>query len=62
MFNNDQSVKNRRRTERMYKIFGTYGDEVTGKIKDEGKEDVLFVYDLLGVYKIKFKLIFRLEI
>ncbi len=25
-------------------------------------EDVLFVYDLLGVYKIKFKLIFRWEI
>ncbi len=49
MFNNDQSVKNRRRTERMYKILGTYGDEVTGKINDEGKEDVLFVYDLLGV-------------
>ena len=46
----------------MYKILGTYGDEVTGKINDEGKEDVLFVYDLLGVYKIKFKLIFRWEI
>ena len=41
---------------------GTYGDEVTGKINDEGKEDVLFVYDLLGVHKIKFKLIFRWEI
>jgi hypothetical protein len=27
-----------------------------------GKKDVLFVYDLLGVYKIKFKLIFRWEI
>ncbi len=62
MFNNDQSVKNRRRTERMYKVLGTYGVEVTGKINDEGKEDVLFVYDLLGVYKIKFKLIFRWEI
>jgi hypothetical protein len=46
----------------MYKILGTYGDEVTGKINDEGEEDVLFVYDLLGVYKIKFKLIFRWEI
>ncbi len=52
MFNNDESVKNRRRTERKYKILGTYGDEVTGKIKDEGKEDVLFVYHLLRVYKI----------
>ena len=62
MFNNDQSVKNRRRNERMYKILGTYGDEVTGKINDEGNEDVLFLYDLLGVYKIKFKLIFRWEI
>jgi hypothetical protein len=59
VFNNDQSVKNRRRTERMYKILGTYADEVTGKINDEGKEDVLFVYDVLGGYKIKFKLIFR---
>ena len=49
MFNNDQSVKNRRRTERMYKNLGAYGDDVTGKINDEGKEDVLFVYDLLGV-------------
>ena len=62
MFNNDQSVRNRRRTERMYKILGTYGDEVTGKINDEGKKDVLFVYDLLGVYEVKFKLIFRCEI
>ncbi len=62
MFNNDQSVKNRRRTERMYEILGTYDDEVTVQINDEGKEDVLFVYDLLGVYKIKFKLIFRWEI
>jgi hypothetical protein len=43
----------------MYEIFGTYADEVTGKRNDEGKEDVLFVYDVLGVYKIKFKLIFR---
>ncbi len=41
---------------------GLYADEVTGQINDEGKEDVLFVYDLLGVYKIKFKLIFRWEI
>ncbi len=49
MFNNDQSVKNRRRTERMYDILGLYADEVTGKINDEGKGDVLFVYDLLGV-------------
>ncbi len=62
MFNNDQSVKNRRRTERMYDILGLYADEVTGQINDKGKEDVLFVYDLLGVYKIKFKLIFRWEI
>jgi hypothetical protein len=62
VFNNDQSVKNRRRTERMYEILGTYDDEVTVQINDEGKEDVLFVYDLLGVYKIKFKLIFRWEI
>ncbi len=62
MLNNDQSVKNRRRTERMYEILGTFADEVTGKINDEGKEDVLFVYDLLGVYKIKLKLIFRWEI
>ncbi len=49
MFNNDQSVKNRRRTERTYEILETYAEEVTGKINDEGKEDVLFVYDLLGV-------------
>ena len=62
MFNNDESVNNRKRTERMYKILGTYADEVTGKRNDEGKADVLFVYDLLGVYKIKFKLIFRREI
>jgi hypothetical protein len=62
VLNNDQSVKNRRRTERMYEILGTFADEVTGKINDEGKEDVLFVYDLLGVYKIKLKLIFRWEI
>jgi hypothetical protein len=62
VFNNDQSVKNRRRTERMYNILGLYADEVTGHINDEGKQDVLFVYDLLGVYKIKFKLIFRWEI
>jgi hypothetical protein len=46
----------------MYDILGTYADEVTGQINDEGKEDVLFVYDLLGVYKIKFKLIFRWKI
>jgi hypothetical protein len=46
----------------MYKNLGAYGDDVTGKINDEGKEDVLFVYDVLGVYKIKFKLIFRWEI
>ena len=44
----------------MYEILGTY--EVTGKKNDEGKADVLFVYDLLGEYKIKFKLIFRREI
>ncbi len=62
MFNNDQSVKNQRRTERMYDILGLYANEVTGQINDEGKEDVLFVYDLVGVYKIKFKLIFRWEI
>ncbi len=62
MFNNDESVNNRKRTERMYKILGTYADEVIGKRNDEGKADVLFVYDLLGVYKIKFKLIFRREI
>ncbi len=62
MFNNDQSVKNQKRTERMYDILGTYADEVLGQINDEGKEDVLFVYDLLGVYKSKFKLIFRWEI
>ena len=61
MFNNDQSVKNRRISERIYDILGLYADEVTGQINDEGKEDVLFVYDLLGVYKIKFKLIFRWE-
>ncbi len=58
MFNNDQSVKYRRRTERMYDILGLYADEVTGQINGEGKEDVLFVYALVGVYKIKFKLIF----
>ena len=46
----------------MYEILGTYADEVTGKRNDEGKEDVLFVYDVLGVYKFKFKLIFRWEI
>ena len=46
----------------MYDILGLYADEVTGQRNDEGKEDVLFVYDLLGVYKIKFKLIFRREI
>ncbi len=62
LVNNDQSVNNRKRTERVYKILGTYADEVTGKRNDEGKEDVLFVYDVLGVYKIKFKLIFRWEI
>jgi hypothetical protein len=62
LFNNDESVNNRKRTERMYKILGTYADEVIGKRNDEGKADVLFVYDLLGVYKIKFKLIFRREI
>ncbi len=62
MFNNDESVNNRKRTERMYKILGTYADEVTGKRNDEGEADVMFVYDLLGVYKIKFKLIFRREI
>ncbi len=43
----------------MYEILGTYADEVTGKKNDERTEDVLFVYDVLGVYKIKFKLIFR---
>jgi hypothetical protein len=36
----------------MYDILGLYADEVTGQRNDEGKEDVLFVYDLLGVYKI----------
>ncbi len=46
----------------MYEILGTYADEARGKRNDEGKEDVLFVYDVLGVYKIKFKLIFRWEI
>ena len=61
MFNNDQSVKNRRISERMYDILGLYADEVTGKRNDEGEADVMFVYDLLGVYKIKFKLIFRWE-
>ena len=47
----------------MYDILGLYADEVTGQINDEGKEDVLFLYDLLGVrvYKIKFKVIFRWE-
>jgi hypothetical protein len=49
VFNNDQCVKNRRRTERMYDILGLYADEVTGQINDEGKEDVCFVYDFLGV-------------
>ncbi len=51
LFNNDQSVSNHKRTEIMYEILGTYADEVTGKKDDEGKEDVLFVYDVLGVYK-----------
>jgi hypothetical protein len=46
----------------MYEILGEYADEVIGKKNDEGKEDVLFVYDVLGVYKFKFKLIFRWEI
>ncbi len=49
LFNNDQSVSNRKRTERMYEILGTYADEVRGERNDEGKEDVLFVYDVLGV-------------
>ena len=49
LFNNDQSVRNRKRTERMYEILGEYADEVIGKKNDEGKEDVLFVYDVLGV-------------
>ncbi len=62
MFNNDQSVKNRGKTERMYDILGLYADEFTGQINDEGKEDVLFVYDMFGVYKFKFKLISRWEI
>ncbi len=37
----------------MYEVLGTYVDEVTCKINDEGKNDVLFVYDVLGVYRIK---------
>ena len=54
LFKNDQSVKNRRISERMHDISGLYADEVTGQVNEEGKIDVLFVYDLLGVYKIKF--------
>ena len=37
----------------MYQVLGTYVDEVTGKNNDEGMNDVLFVYDFPGVYKIK---------
>ena len=37
----------------MYQVLGTYVDEVTGENNDEGRNDVLFVYDLPGVYKIK---------
>ena len=40
----------------------TSGYDSLRKINDEGKEDVLFVYNLLDVYKIKFKLVFRWEI
>jgi hypothetical protein len=37
----------------MYQVLVTYVDEVTGKNNDEGMNDVLFVHDLPGVYKIK---------
>jgi hypothetical protein len=37
----------------MYEVLGTSVDEFTGTINDEGNNYVLFVYDLLGVCKIK---------
>jgi hypothetical protein len=48
-FNNDESVNDRKRTERMYKILGTYADEFTGKNNDEGKADVC-LYTICSVY------------
>ena len=53
MFDNDQTVRNRSRTYRMYAFLGTYGDEVTGTRNDGGQDDLSIVYELLGVYKIK---------
>ena len=46
----------------MYKILGTYGDEVTGTRNDGGQDDLSIVYELLGVYKMKWKVTFRSEI
>ncbi len=53
MFDNDQNVKNRSRTYRMYAFLGSYGDEVTGTRNDGGQDDLSIVYELLGVYKMK---------
>ncbi len=62
MFDNDQTVKNRSRTYRMYAFLGTDGDEVTGTRNDGGQDDLFIVYELHGVYKIKWKVTFRSEI
>ncbi len=62
MFDNDQSVKNRTKTYRIYAFFRTYGDEVTGKRNDGGQDDLSFVHELHGVYKSKGKGTFRSEI